>query len=515
MRRLFTTAVLASSTFAASLLTQDARGDFVGYEADNYAASAGGDAYQVIDVYAVFTSPTDRLLNIFDVDLFIDDALTTNFYQASVPAIWPASGLPAVIILDADAFAYDTFVTIGALQGDLSNGTLGDPSFNDALFLATGELNPPAGWYNLPGSNGHGDAGGDLRVLVGRFTIEDQFWQSGAKIWWTATVGYIGDVGTAFSTQSRPFYFPTVAVPQAPLAEDFDNDGKGDIIWHAPGSNTVRFWKLDGVSLIFATTLSGNVPGTWTAQGSGDFDGDGDPDMLFRTSTGDFVIQFVENEDTTTTETVVAGVAAAWQCVAIGDVDVDGRADLVFRNTTTKEIRLWLMDGAIRWRMGSLGFGGTLQFVTGCDLDGNGSMDLVWRTPAGQVQVWLLDGFNVLSSGAVSGANNVPLNWSVVSNGDLNGDSHADLVWRNNDNGNVNGWLMSGATKIGGGLISPNVAAAWIPVASLDTNGDGDDDLVWRNVTTGVINVWNMNGLTKLNGASIGTVPSAWKSLTQ
>lgn len=512
MRSAFQRAGLRTTALFVAALSAvgSAHADFVRFEADNYAATSGGNGFQVVDVYAVFEASSDRLLNCFNVDLDIVGAVTSNFYQASIPSVWPASGLPALVILNSDLFAYDTFVTIGAPQGELTNGTTGDPSFDDASFLATGSINTPAGWYNLPPSNGWGDAGGDLRVLLGRFTIEDQHWQTGSRITWSATVGYISGGQTKFNAESRTFFFPTVAVSADLAPEDMDGDSKGDLVWHDPTAGNLRFWKVDGLSLVSSTTLAASVPSTLVPQGSGDVDGDGDPDFIFRASNGDIVVHFTQAGNTTSSATIAAGIASAWVVAAIGDLDGDGRADIVVRNTSTNEVRGWLMDAQFRWRTGTIGTATNLEFLTGCDLNGNGTMDLVFRTSTGQVHAWLVDGLETTFTGPVANSGLVPSNWSVISNGDLDGNGTADLIWRNSTNGNVNGWLMNGAARTAGGLISAGVPNNWQPIATLDLDGDGDDDVVWRNGTNNNINGWLMQGLVKASGGNMGTTNANW-----
>jgi hypothetical protein len=98
------------------------------------------------------------------------------------------------------------------------------------------------------------------------------------------------------------------------------------MIWLSANSATLR--AVTGI-----TTLA------WTVAGSGDYNGDGRSDILWRnTSTGANVIWL---SATSTTSQAVATLSTAWKAVGSGDYDGDHRADILWRNTSNGANGIW------------------------------------------------------------------------------------------------------------------------------------------------------------------------------
>jgi hypothetical protein len=65
---------------------------------------------------------------------------------------------------------------------------------------------------------------------------------------------------------------------------DFDGDGKTDILWRN-SDGTVGLWLMNGTQVV-STTSFGIVPASWSIFETGDFNGDGKSDILWRNSDG-------------------------------------------------------------------------------------------------------------------------------------------------------------------------------------------------------------------------------------
>src|SRR6266508_1336428 len=92
---------------------------------------------------------------------------------------------------------------------------------------------------------------------------------------------------------------------------DFNGDGKADILWRDNNTGTVAIWLLDGLQVAQSGGI-GTVPSNWLMAGTGDFDGDGKTDILWRdANTGTAAIWFMNGLQVSSSAGLGA-VAADW-----------------------------------------------------------------------------------------------------------------------------------------------------------------------------------------------------------
>ena len=72
----------------------------------------------------------------------------------------------------------------------------------------------------------------------------------------------------------------------------------------------------------------GSATTDWQIDGTGDFNGDGKADILWRHSTGGQVVLWVMNGATVTQSTGVGGATTDWQVASLGDLNGDGDVDI-------------------------------------------------------------------------------------------------------------------------------------------------------------------------------------------
>lgn len=251
---------------------------------------------------------------------------------------------------------------------------------------------------------------------------------------------------------------------------DFDGDGRTDLLWRFNKENDYGVW---------ATAANGgftsSVPGarftveddSWSIIGSGDFNGDGVDDLLWRhqdgalsnwlgTKGGGFSINDAN---------ALVQVPNDWQVAGTGDFNGDGRTDLFWRNSNGM-ISNWLSTESgghfINDEYGLLNFGDDPLYIG--DFNADGDDDLLWRTDRGELILTPgSDGYFDfhLGSGFVT---SVSPDWQIEGVGDFNGDGADDLFWRN-DNGTVSNWLGH-ATPFGAAFqFTINDANALTPVS--------------------------------------------------
>jgi hypothetical protein len=133
---------------------------------------------------------------------------------------------------------------------------------------------------------------------------------------------------------------------------DFSGDGKVDILWRHEGSGQMVVWEMSGTTMVQG---SPTVPATagdlsWVVSGTGDFDRDGQVDLLFRHRlSGEVVVWFMDGvtlrSGTFTTPPAVSDLR--WKLVGAGDLSGDGKVDILWRHPASGQNVAWLMDGVI------------------------------------------------------------------------------------------------------------------------------------------------------------------------
>lgn len=505
---------LLSLAIAPFVATAAASADFVGFASTSSVIEGEFETYHVLEVYALFDDETDRLLNIFDVQASLG---RPGFPGSKVPLFQasdsveelPATMLPLGFLPPGEQWLFDTYVTIGARQGDFLNGTVADPDFDDAFFTENSTIDG-AGWYNLPPTNVYGLAGAERRVFLGQFTVTSAQYEAGLRLEFAATIGYANSGALDFASHSKHFYY---RAPGATVyaADKIDSDVKGDVVFVNPNSRLVTSWLMDGLSRKAGAPLGTQFPSGWRCDAIGDLDGNGTADMLWRdVNTGRIHAWLLENAVLLQSVQISGPLGSNWAIVGIGDISGDARGDIILRDTTSGTVEGWLMDGPMRLAVGTIGSASGLVPQYLGDLDGDGLHDIVWRTTAGQPRVWLLDGLTQRFAGPVSGVSpNIALAWTIAGTGDLDGNGTADIVWRHSS-GTVSAWLMDGATRIGSATIHPGVHMKWRIETLRDLDGDGRHDLVWRNSLNGDVYGWLMNGLTRTSSGFVRNAPNAW-----
>lgn len=267
------------------------------------------------------------------------------------------------------------------------------------------------------------------------------------------------------------------------------------VVWRGT-DGSVNLWQLAGGALR-NQLVTGTPDSGWTIQGIGDFNGDGASDLFWRctgpscyqTAHGQIAIWYgggmypgpsfpgVVDDD-------------GWQVQAVGDFDGDGQSDILWRYFGASghgQLSIWFsgqyaarpvaLPGVVGddgWKIQGLG-----------DFDGDGKSDILWRYDGavnhGQLAIWF--GGQSSSPPAAFPGLITDDGWQIKGIGDFDGDGRSDILWRYLgpvDHGQLAVWWSGQSAN----------PAPWYPAAVPDDNwmilgvqdfdGDRRSDILWR-----------------------------------
>ena len=305
------------------------------------------------------------------------------------------------------------------------------------------------------------------------------------------------------------------AAPVVSISGDGDGDGTSDILWRNGANGQNSLWLMangerSGQQLV--PTVSDT---NWKIIGRGDHDGDGTADILWRKSNpgqpddGQMAIWLMQGGTRTANLGLPSVPGTDWQVVGSGDYNGDGDDDVLWRNVSNGQNAMWrIVDGALDANLYVPSVANLSWTVVGDgDFDNDGNDDILWRnTTNGRMALWRMDGATRLANEGVPRV--ADLNWVVFADGDYDGDGDADIFWRNTSTGLNAMWLMNGATMDNNLPVLSFSSQDWqVAGADSDFDGDGMSDLYWRNTATGDNSIWLMSSQNRVGHFSIPAVP--------
>lgn len=284
------------------------------------------------------------------------------------------------------------------------------------------------------------------------------------------------------------------------VSGDFNGDGRSDILWRNFNDGYVTMWQMDGTSIVAANYVY-QVPLTYRIAGTGDFDGDGKTDILWRAPNGDVAMWLMDGA-TIKQAAIVANAPLDYVVRGVGDFNGDGRADILWQNSNG-DVTGWLMNGTSFAGLGTVGYATSFYTFVGIgDFNGDGRSDVMWRGADGSISTWQMNGLSAAGYYVAT----VGPDWQIQGLRDMDGDLRADVVWRN-DNGSVALWRMDGnlATPVGLGPIDADETAQ----ALGDFDGDRRGEILWRS-SLGTLRRWDVSSGVPV-ASEFNTVPLEWE----
>jgi hypothetical protein len=220
---------------------------------------------------------------------------------------------------------------------------------------------------------------------------------------------------------------------------DWNGDGETDLVLRNDVADQTGFWFLknnafQSAVLLDQAPLLGKDASGWKIVGTGDFNNDGNLDLTWQNyAAGEVGVWFLkgtsfESASFFTNAPQLSQNSFNWNVVGTGDFNSDGNSDLVLRNDVTDQTGFWFLKGktfnsaAVLDQAPALGVDASGWKIVGTgDFNNDSKPELVWQNrAAGQVGVWSLQGTSFQSAQLIENAPALGAGsggWQVVGTG--------------------------------------------------------------------------------------------------
>jgi Ca2+-binding RTX toxin-like protein len=423
---------------------------------------AGGDRLTVRDHFVSTTSGIERLVF----------ANGETWDRNQINANLPPGGTPG----------NDTLT--GTAGDDVLQGLAG----NDALYGGDGidTLRGGPGDDLLRGGNGndilYGDAGTDTASFAGS--------RGGFVI--SRSEGNIVVTGEGADESFDSVEFLQFSDRTIPFPVNF---GLNDLLWrHSSGAHAVGYRDLPG-------------SGSYALVGGGDYDGDGDDDLLWQN--GLTMVAWEMEAGAYVANYGLPNTSSGYSVRTSGDFNGDGHDDILWRSTNGETVTWEIQDLAFETNTSLATVATSYSVIGAYDLDADGDDDILWRNTGGDVVGWFMQGGTLAQTRSYGNVS--PTSYTLAGAGDFDHDGDADLFWDAAGGGNNAIWRMQGGQRDGNATLL-EVSTAWSVLGIDDFNDDGTDDILWRH-TDGTLAAWHMSNMGINDTLSYAAPAPEWTPL--
>jgi hypothetical protein len=373
----------------------ESTGSYIQFQPTAAARQAAGDPrLSVAERYPTYASFQSKMVAAIDKlvwqRFFLcsdTQAALTRLLNAGVAAGVPANvgnlaqPNPIPACSNHVAHDFDGNGTSDVLWAD-SSGDYALWLMNGSKIVASGTLGNMSPWQVVGQRDFNGDGNADL------------LWRDPS-----------GDIGMWLMNGTEVLSMPSLGNVPATWSVygtgDMNGDGIGDVLW-VDTSGDVAIWFMSGPA-VSSSAMLGNVGTSWSVVGSTN------GFVVWEDTSNDYAIWLVNG--TSVTGAMLGNVTSNWVLSGVGDFNGDGQPDLLWRDNVSGTVAIWFLDGTSILTTATLGaVGGTWNIAQTGDYNGDGKSDIFWVDGSGNVAVWFIDGSTLLSSaniGQISGT------WSV------------------------------------------------------------------------------------------------------
>lgn len=275
-------------------------------------------------------------------------------------------------------------------------------------------------------------------------------------------------------TFAAPVQYTVGFDPQDAALVDIDGDADIDVAvatWTGKG-----IWVLDNAGDGTFPVIDRYILAETPAVAAGDFDKDGNPDLVSTPSGHQLVVMYNDGAGSFIEPQKSPVGTKAWS-VAVGRLDFNAEIDIAVTNFTSGTVTTFINHGDSTFTAGTvtdLPTGAGPKEIVMADLDNTGVDEMI-------VADFAKDSISVLEFGIPGATNYVAGDGpSCLAAGFLNGDAYVDIVVGNQNGKTFLVYLNDGT----GGLEVPTMYMATdspFDITLADLDGDGDNDLVMAN----------------------------------
>jgi hypothetical protein len=248
-------------------------------------------------------------------------------------------------------------------------------------------------------------------------TGPDLLWQDpvsgSSQVWFMGGPQGITLTGAATISGPNPWQIAAVA--------DFNNDGTPDLVWQDPANGAAQVWYLGGPQgneLISAVDITSGNP--WRIVCAANFKLGGSPGLLWQDPVSGASQIWILGGGVTGLSPISAVNLSGpntWRIVGCADFNGDGQPDVVWQDPVSGAAQVWYLSGPsgnVISSAADITTSNPWRLAAMADYNLDGHPDLVWQDPkSGESQIWFMggaQGTDIIGSAVVSGPNP----WHIV-----------------------------------------------------------------------------------------------------